>query len=112
MINIQLEDGTILDKTKLEKENGDKKEKMSPTVEERVILITLDSGEVMKPTFTCLEELKPPTWSVFHKNGKEKDNEIKIIKEIRPESSSNINQDKKRNSVTGLETSVRNCYFS
>ena len=41
----------------------------------------------MKPLFTSFEELKPPTWSVFHKTGREKKREIKIIKE--PDSSVN-----------------------
>ena len=40
----------------------------------------------MKPLFTSLDELKPPNWSVFHKTGNEKEKEIKIIKEIEPDS--------------------------
>jgi hypothetical protein len=35
----------------------------------------------MKPLFTSLDELKSPTWSVFHKDGKKKEKEIKIEKE-------------------------------
>ena len=75
----------MLDKTKLEREKIDKETNVPKTVDERVIPITLDSGEVMKPLFTSFEELKPPTWSVFHKTGREKKREIKIIKE--PDSS-------------------------
>ena len=36
-----------------------------------------------------MEELKPSTWSVFHKTVKEKEKEIKIIKEIEPDTSVN-----------------------
>jgi hypothetical protein len=80
-----LEDGTILDKTKLKREKIDKEANALNTVDERVIPITLDTGEVMQPFFTSFKELKPPTWSVFHKTGREKEKEIKIIKE--PDSS-------------------------
>ena len=76
MIDILLEDGTILDKTKLEREKIDKETNVPKTVDERATPITLDSGEVMKPLFTSFEELKPPTWSVFHKTGREKKREI------------------------------------
>jgi hypothetical protein len=40
MIKIQFEDGTILDKSRLEGEDIDNDEKASPTVEERIIPIT------------------------------------------------------------------------
>ena len=105
LIKIQLEDVTILDKRRLEREDSDKDEKTSPTVDERVIPITMESGEVMKPVFTSLEDLKPPTWSVFHKDGTKKDKEIKIEKENQLESSK-INKVDKRLSVTGLDTLV------
>ena len=85
LIDIVLEDGTILDKTQLEREKLDKETNVLKTVAERVIPITLDTGEVMKPLFTSFEELKPPTWSVFHKTGREKEKGIIIIKE--PDSS-------------------------
>ena len=105
LIKIQLEDVTILDKRRLEREDSDKDEKTSPTVDERVIPITMESGEVMKPVFTSLEDLKPPIWSVFHKDGTKKDKEIKIEKENQLESSK-INKVDKRLSVTGLDTLV------
>ena len=106
MINIHMEDGTILDKRRLEREDSDKDEKTSPTVDERVIPIIMETGEIMKPVFTSLEELKPPTWSVFHKDGKKKEKEIKIEKENQLESSKKNKVDK-RLSVTGLDTLVR-----
>ena len=108
MINIQLEDGTILENTKPEKENYHKVEKMSQIEDGRVIPINLNTGEVMKPKFNCLEELKPPSWSVFYKNGKEKEKEIKNVIEKRSKSSSDVVKDQKRNSVSGLETLVGN----
>jgi hypothetical protein len=74
-----------LDKTKLEREQINKETNLLKTVDERVIPITLDTGEIMKPFFTSFEELKPPAWSVFYKTGREKEHEIKIIKE--PDSS-------------------------
>jgi hypothetical protein len=41
----------------------------------------METGKIMKPVFTSLEELKPPTWSVFHIDGKRKEKGIKIEKE-------------------------------
>jgi hypothetical protein len=38
------------------------KDEKPPTVDERVIPITMESGEVMKPVFTSLDDLKPPAW--------------------------------------------------
>ena len=78
---------------------------MYSSINERVIPITLDSGEVMKSLFTSLEELKPPTWSVFHKDGKKKEKEIKIQNENQLEFSKKNKVDK-RLSVTGLDTLV------
>ena len=108
LINIELEDGTILDKNKIEQENFNKEEKRHSMNAERVIPITLDSGDIKKPNFTFMEELKLPTWSVFHNNGKEKENEIPIIRGIgsAKKSLSKTNEAFKRNSVTGLETLV------
>ena len=67
VIKIQLEDGTLLDKRRLEGEDRDKQEKVFPTVDGRVIAIIMESGEVMQPVFTSLEDLKPPIWSIFIK---------------------------------------------
>ena len=109
LISIELPDGTMLDKKEGAEDKGSEQENIPTEVEERVIPITLDSGKVMQPKFTFLEELKPPTWSVFHKNGKEKEKEVKIThKSNKSESIVKIDQTQKRNSVTGVEISVGN----
>merc|ERR1712106_189278 len=58
----------------------------------------------MNPVFTSLEELKPPTWSVFHKTGNEKEKEIKIMKDMRSGSPVNTKRQSRGTSVEHLET--------
>jgi len=70
VIGIQLENGDLI--TKETNNNGSSKEKKDDQkrfLEERIIPITLDDGKVMTPLFTKLDELKPPKWSIFHKEG-------------------------------------------
>jgi len=86
VISIQLEDGTIINKDKLLTECKTEEKEFEPQIDERVIPIALATGEVMSPLFTTLDELKPPKWSKFHRNGNEKENKIKIITERSPES--------------------------
>ena len=85
VISIKLEDGTIINKVKLIDESHTEEKEFEPQLEERVIPIALASGEVMNPVFTTLEELKPPKWSRFHKNGNMKENTIKIKTEKSPD---------------------------
>jgi len=44
----------------------------------RPIPIQLENGDLIKPTFNTLEELAPPTWSVFHNKGDEKERVVPI----------------------------------
>jgi len=78
VISIKLEDGTIISKEKQMKESQTEEKEFEPQVDERVIPIALASGEVFNPVFTTLEELKPPTWSRFHRTGNMKENNITI----------------------------------
>jgi len=103
VISIKLEDGTIINKEKLMKESQTEEKEFEPQVDERVIPIALASGEVFNPVFTTLEELKPPTWSRFHRTGNMKENNITIRTEKSPDVKVSVSSNNKESVDQNLD---------
>ena len=79
---------------------------------------SLDTGEILMPKFSKLDDLVPPKWSIFHKSGAEKSRIVKISDLRRkslsdsPRSIRSIHDSRKSNSAMNIKDENRTIHTS